>query len=72
MATHTSKHWTEEEKMTLLLYIDEPTQVLCEKLGRSRMSVSVMKSKMIHKYSSCNEDCENCPYPDCVRPVSSF
>jgi hypothetical protein len=24
------------------------------------------------KYKGCNEDCLNCPYPDCLKPVKKM
>ena len=25
-----------------------------------------------YEYQGCNEDCLNCPYPDCVKPISEI
>ena len=28
------------------------------------------KTRIFDKKGGCNEDCFNCPYPDCYKPVS--
>lgn len=31
-----------------------------------------MKKKKNYKKDGCNEDCFNCPYPDCYKPASKM
>ena len=30
------------------------------------------RKKGQRKFHGCNEDCENCPYPDCYKPVGEM
>lgn len=29
----------------------------------------IRKAKIFHKNGGCDEDCINCPYPDCYKPA---
>lgn len=64
--------WSQEELLFLLCNIDESEKILAVKLSRTVSSVHSMRRRLSKLYSFCNEDCENCPFCDCLRPADSF
>ena len=32
----------------------------------------IMKTKAFKRRGGCDEDCMNCPYPDCYKPTESI
>lgn len=68
-------YWTpEEDKLLKELYQTEMTvKEIAERLGRSKHAVThrvhTVGGKRNNRavFNGCNEDCFNCPYPDCLK-----
>lgn len=74
-----SKLWTiEEEEQLMELGPKMGLSEIAKRLGRSESAVKFKSYKLgvkiggQHKrFKGCDEDCFNCPYPDCYRPASA-
>lgn len=44
----------------------------CRKKAYKQYQKECHFGKKVIKYKGCNEDCLNCPYPDCLKPVKEM
>ena len=42
---------------------------VCAKEMRKEYEKAYKRGETQSRYRGCNEDCANCPYPDCYKPV---
>lgn len=74
------KHkWTEQEDKLLKELYPTPISIdeIAERLGRTRNGIIQrvnrlgitrgLKHQQQRRYFGCEEDCFNCPYPDCMK-----
>ena len=44
----------------------------CAEKAKKEYQKEYHKGKRRLKYTGCNEDCLNCPYPDCLKPANEI
>lgn len=48
------------------------TSVLCHIKGMGLTPLTHGRGRHTRKWYGCDDDCENCIYPDCYKPYSEF